>query len=226
VLRPPERLCVGAARNFALPHIDTPEVVFCDADDRLLPGSLAFLQERMGARSGLVGCLGRDVSWDAATETKVVLRRSPKPVVSRVSRFRRSFALVNLRFNCFPLRGAALRTAAVREAGGFGDSNLGEDWVLGTQLAFRGRLEFHERPVVLRRVHSGSLWYRPHAPSDYLRRCDLLRARVSDDPAIHGWVKALLPILARVHGWDVRRATKGGTIDPEHPLLERREVAE
>lgn len=226
VLRAPVRLSVGAARNLSLSRVATPEVIFCDADDRLLPGSLGALRQRMADRPELVACVGRNVSWDPATAAKVVLERFPKPIVFRVSRYRRSFALVNLRFNCFPVVGAILRTAAVANAGGFGDANVGEDWILGTQLAFRGPIEFQERPVFLRRVHSGSLWYRPHSEADYLRRCELLRARVRGDPAIPSWVRASMPILALVHRWDVRRSTSGGAIEPEHPLLEPQKAAE
>ena len=226
VLRTPARLSVGGARNFSLSRVGTSELVFCDADDRLLPGSVSFLRQRMADRPELVACVGRSVSWDPRTDEQVVLERSPKPIVFRVARHRRSFALANLRFNCFPVVGAILRTAAVENASGFGDSNVGEDWILGTQLAFRGPIEFHERPTFVRRVHSGSLWYRPHTETDYLRRCELLRARVRSDPAIPVWVKASLPILALVHRLDVRRSTRGGTIEPEHPLLESREVVE
>ncbi len=226
VLRAPARLSVGGARNFALSGVETSELIFCDADDRLLPGSVSFLQKRMAARPELVACLGRNVSWDPRTDQEVVLQRSPKPIVFRVARHRRFFALANLRFNCYPVVGAIMRTEAVVDAGGFGDSNVGEDWILGTQLAFRGPIEFHEQPTFVRRVHSGSLWYRPHTETDYLRRCELLRARVGSDPAIPPWVKASLPVLALVHRLDVRRSTRGGTTEPEHPLLEPREVVE
>ncbi len=226
VLRTRARLSVGGARNFALSGVETSELIFCDADDRLLPGSVSFLRRRMADNPELVACLGRNVSWDPRTDEQVVLERSPRPIAFRVARHRRLFALANLRFNCFPVVGTIVRTDAVEDAGGFGDSNVGEDWILGTQLAFRGPLEFHEQPTFIRRVHSGSLWYRPHTETDYLRRCELLRARVRSDPAIPAWVKASLPILALVHQLDVRRTTRGGTIQPEHPLLEPRQVVE
>jgi hypothetical protein len=139
----------------------------------------------------------------------------------RLARFRRLFALANLRYNCFPIVGGAFRTAAVTDAGGFGDANVGEDWILGTQLAFRGPLELHRRPTFVRRVHRGSLWYRRHDAADYLARCDLLRARVSRDPSVPSWVKSLLPLLRRVHRRDVARATLGDeAVAPVNPLLE------
>jgi glycosyltransferase involved in cell wall biosynthesis len=225
LVRSAERLSVGAARNLALAGVETRWVVFCDADDLLLPGTLAFLRGRMAARPQLVACVCRHVSWDPTTDARVLRDRAPRPIVFRVARHRRVFALANLRYNCFPIAGAMLRAEAVMDAGGFGDVSVGEDWILGTQLAFRGPIEFNERPGFLRRVHSGSLWYRPHAAGDYLRRCDLLRARVKDDPAVPGWVKASLPVLARVHRRDVRRATRDGALEPEHPLLQAREAS-
>ncbi len=224
VVRTTERLSVGAARNLGLAQVETSQVIFCDADDRLLPGALAFLRGRMADRPELVGCVSRFVSWNPRTGEKVVLDRSPRPIVFRVSRHRRAFALANLRYNCFPVVGCLLRTEAVKDAGGFGDANVGEDWILGAQLAFRGPIEFHERPAFLRRVHNGSLWYRRHTRAEYLRRCELLRERLRRDASVPGWAKTLLPLLAVVHRLDVRRVTRDGAIEPQNPLLRAREV--
>jgi len=224
VVRAGERLSVGAARNLALAEVETPEVIFCDADDRLLPGALAFLRRRMEERPELVACVCRYVSWNPETGERRVLDRSPRPIVFQVSRHRRAFALANLRYNCFPVAGGILRTDAARGAGGFGDLNVGEDWILGAQLAFRGPIEFHERPAFLRRVHTGSLWYRRHSQADYLRRCELLRERVRRDPAVPGWVKALLPLVALVHRHDVRGAAREGAVEPENPFLRAKEA--
>jgi glycosyltransferase involved in cell wall biosynthesis len=221
VVRSPRRLSVGAARNLGLSRVTTPEVIFCDADDRLLPDAISFLRSRMAERPELVAVICKYVSWDPKTERRVVLERSPRPIVFRVARHPRLFALANLRYNCFPVVGGILRTDAVRDANGFGDSNVGEDWVLGTQLAFRGAIEFHPTPTFLRRVHGGSLWYRAHTSADYLARCDLLRERVKRDASVPRWVKSGLPLLAIVHRRDVARATAlTGAIIPVNPLLE------
>lgn len=226
VVRLPKRVSVGAARNAGLALVETGKVIFCDADDRLLPGAIAFLTSRMDERPELVAAICRYVSWNPETGARAVLERSPRPIVFRVARAPRVFALANLRYNCFPVVGGILRTDAARDAGGFGDGNVGEDWILGTQLAFRGPIEFHREPSFLRRVHPGSLWHRQHASADYRRRCDLVRARVRHDPSVPVWVKAGLPLLAAVHHWDVRRAAaRTGTIDPVNPLLEPRGAA-
>jgi hypothetical protein len=162
---------------------------------------------------------GRFVSWNAETGERAVVRRSPKPIVLTVSRFRRAFALANLVWNTFPVVGCVHRTDAVRAAGGFGDGSVGEDWILGAMLCFRGRVAFSEQPAFLRRVHRGSLWYRAHEPEALLERSAALRARARADSAVPRWAKALLPLLAHVHRSSVRRATRAGVVDPDSPLL-------
>jgi glycosyltransferase involved in cell wall biosynthesis len=227
VVRSERRLSVGAARNLGLSKVATPAVIFCDADDRLLPEAVALLRAKLAARPDLVAVIGRYVSWNPVTGAQAVLDRSPRPVVFRVARYPRVFALANLRYNCFPVVGGILRTDAVRDAGGFGDTNVGEDWILGAQLAFRGPIEFERTPTFLRRVHEGSLWYRPHAPDVYLARTDQLRERIGRDAFVPGWVKAALPLLALVHRRDVARATApGGAIEPVNPLLRAQGASE
>ena len=227
VVRSPSRLSVGAARNLGLQRVESENVVFCDADDQLLAGTIAFLASRMRERPELVAAICRYESWNPETGARALLERSPRPIVFRVSRHRRVFALANLRYNSFPVVGGILRTEAARDAGGFGDGSVGEDWILGAQLAFRGPIEFHREPSFLRRVHEGSLWHRQHAEAAYLARCDLLRERVERDPSVPRWVKAGLPLLAVVHRRDVRRAAaREGVVTPANPLLAPRGAAE
>ena len=54
VVRAPARLTVGAARNLGLDQVRTPYVLFWDADDLMLPGTLAFLQDRLRTDPALV----------------------------------------------------------------------------------------------------------------------------------------------------------------------------
>ena len=219
VVRSEARLGVGAARNLGLAAVETDYVAFLDADDVLLPDALAFLtrvleEDEQGVTSG-----GRFVSWNPETDERLVVRRAPKPVVLAVSRFQRPFALANLVWNTFPVVGCVHRTSAVRDAGGFGGGSVGEDWILGAMLCFRGRVVFSERETFLRRVHRGSLWYRPHAPEELLERNAALRYRARRDPGVPRWTKALLPLLAHVHRLSVRRATRAGVVEPESPVL-------
>jgi glycosyltransferase involved in cell wall biosynthesis len=219
VVRSDLRLGVGAARNVGLEHVLTEYVSFLDADDVLLSGTLAALCRPLQADAGVVTSGGRFVSWNPETGERVVVRRAPKPVVLTVSRFRRAFALANLVWNTFPVVGCVHRTEAVRAAGGFGDGSVGEDWILGAMLAFRGRILFSERETFLRRVHVGSLWYRPHEPAALLERSRTLRERARRDSAVPAWAKVLLPSLAVAHRRSVRRATRAGVVEPESPVL-------
>ena len=54
---------------------------------------------------------------------------------------------------------------------------------------------------------------------ELLERCRALRERATRDPAVPGWAKALLPLLAHLHGRSVRRATQAGVVEPESPVL-------
>ena len=218
-VRSDRRLGVGAARNVGLEHVETEYVAFLDGDDLLLPGTLAALCEPLEEDAGLVTSGGRFVSWNPETGERAVVKRAPKPAVLTVSRFRRTFALANLVWNTFPVVGCVHRTEAVRAAGGFGEGSIGEDWILGAMLTFRGRIRFSERETFLRRVHHGSLWYRPHDPAALLDRSRALRARAKHDGAVPAWAKALLPVLAVVHRRAVRRATRAGVVEPESPVL-------
>jgi glycosyltransferase involved in cell wall biosynthesis len=227
IVRSARRLSIGAARNLGLAHVETETVIFCDADDRLLPGAIAFLSSQIAEHPEAVAVICRYVSWNPDTGVRAVLARSPRPIVFRVARHQRLFALANLRYNCFPIVGGILRTDSVRDAGGFGDGDVGEDWILGAQLAFRGPIEFQEEPSFVRRVHAGSLWYRVHTRSDYLARCNLLRRRLRRDRRVPRWVKGGFPLLAAVHRLDVVRATpRDATITPVNPLLGSQAAAE
>jgi glycosyltransferase involved in cell wall biosynthesis len=219
IVRSGVRLGVGAARNLGLASVETDLVAFLDADDVLLPGTLEFLVRQLEADPRRVTSGGRFVSWNPETGDRVVVRRAPKPVVLPVSRLRRTFALVNLLWNTFPVVGCVHRTAAVRAAGGFGDCSIGEDWILGAMLCFQGRIAFAERETFLRRVHRGSLWYQAHEPAELLERSRELRERARRDSAVPGWAKALLPLLPPAHRRSVRRATQAGIIQPESPVL-------
>jgi hypothetical protein len=100
----------------------------------------------------------------------------------------------------FPTTGATrVRTAVVRESRGYANADSGEDWVLGISLAFRGRVELHDRPGRLYRRLGESLWERRRAPHHLLAHAAAVRRRMRDDPGVPGWARAATPLLAVLH---------------------------
>ena len=201
VVRLEERVAVGEARNAALPWVDTEFVLFVDADDELLPGALADLvaaltPQEVFAGGGIVelrdGEPDRAVAW-------------PPPIVHRLAPRPRLLALRALWLSCLPATCTLFRTDVVRDAGGFGEGSLGEDWSLITAVAFRGRGALLDRPVRRYRFSEGSLFHTARALDVRLESHRVVRHRILRDPAVPLWVKGLMPLFAAHHGWFLRR---------------------
>ena len=191
-VRSPARLSVGAARNLGLRHVDTPLVVFWDADDLMLPGTLRRLADRIAREPAAVAVAAAIVEGDPP-----VAHRWPRPWVAGLARRRRAFALAHAVWSLFPTTGATImRTGAVRSAGGYGDANSGEDWVLGVSLAFRGALVLDPVPGRLYRRHPSSLWARRRSIGHLVAHAAAVRARIREDVAIPARVERLLPLIA------------------------------
>jgi glycosyltransferase involved in cell wall biosynthesis len=192
LVRAPKRLTVGAARNLGLASVRTPYVVFWDADDFMLPGTLRFLRDRLAADNRTVA-----VAAGIVEDEPRVPHRWPRPWTSPLARVPALFALAHCVWSLFPATGATImRTAAVRDAGGYADANSGEDWVLGVSLAFRGRIELHRRPGRIYRRQAGSLWERRRSLRHLLQHAVEVDRRLIADPGIPLWVNAITPILA------------------------------
>jgi glycosyltransferase involved in cell wall biosynthesis len=191
VIRSATRLTVGAARNLGLEQVTTPYVVFWDADDLMLPGTLHFLRERIAADPDVVLVAASILEGDPP-----VRHHWPRPWTYPFARFRRSFALAHCVWSLFPTTGSTIiRSEAARA--GFGDADSGEDWVLGVSLALRGRVVLDERPGRLYRLHAGSLWDDPKRSTSQLTlHARAVRERVRTDPAAPAWLRAALPVLA------------------------------
>jgi glycosyltransferase involved in cell wall biosynthesis len=188
----PRRLTVGAARNLGLERVGTPYVLFWDADDLMLPGTVPFLRERLAADDGVIAAAAAIME-----EEPRMPHRWPRPWTAPLTRLPKAFALAHSVWSLFPSTGSTImRAAAVRESGGYADANSGEDWVLGVSLAFRGRLEIHSRPGRVYRRRVGSLWEQRRAPRHHLRHGAAVRERLRSDPGIPGWAKRLVPAIA------------------------------
>lgn len=192
VLRSPERLTVGGARNLGLSAVRSPAVLFWDADDEMLPGTLRRLEERLDATAGVVAAAA------GILERPGVAHHWPRPVAEILARRPWAFALAHTLSSQFPTTGSVLlRTAAVLDAGGFADADGGDDWVLGASLAFRGRVVFDPRPGRIYRQHADSLsaaWTLP----DYVDHARHVRRRLRHDRAVPWLVRrgalALAPL--------------------------------
>ena len=191
VLRAPKRLTLGAARNLGLARVQTPYVVFWDADDVMLDGTLSFLEAAITADPAVVA-FGAAVLEEASGQR----HRWPRRWITRLVRSPQRFALLNAIWSLYPSTGSTvMRTDAIRAAGGYSDADSGEDWCLGVSLAFRGRLGWSERPGRLYRVHPGSTQAQHMAPADMMRHARAVRHRIRTDSGIPEWARRSLPLL-------------------------------
>jgi glycosyltransferase involved in cell wall biosynthesis len=194
VVRSDRRLTRGAIRNLGLEHTDTEFVVFLDADDLLLAPSLptlvAALDRFMDAPAAVGGIL----------ETSGRPYRLPRVQARVLARRPGLFAWVNATWSIMPIQGCALlRTASVREAGGYADADHGEDWALAVALAFRGRVVFTPVPTLVYRFGPDSPAVSRQSRRLLLANSRRIRGRLRRDPAVRaGPAAAFLLAAAQV----------------------------
>lgn len=214
IMRLPERLSAGAARNAGLSQVRTEFVLFLDADDIVLEGTLRLLLSRMTARPALSACACGVLAWNAATG-QVRPLDFPSGTTRLLARWPRGYHLYAAMANRMPTTGCVImRTVTAVNAGGFTDSDFAEDWALNIGLAFRGPIEFLRSHGRLLRVHAKSLRARPRSRAEVARAFELVRRRVKGDPAAPVSVRLGFSLLALYHSRQVRRVTPGGTTTP------------
>lgn len=189
VARPPERLSVGAARSFGLAHVGTEFVMFWDADDVMPSETLKPLLERMRSDPALELVTGRIVELGGR------MHHWPRSFTGRLARWPRLFALVNSVSSLVPTVGALMRTATVREAGGFPDLETGDDRSLGVALSFRGRIEVIPHVGRIYRQHDDSLWS-SRTRLHLLEHAREVRRRIGVDPVAPKLLRRGLPAIA------------------------------
>jgi hypothetical protein len=191
VVRSPARLTVGGARNVGLRHVRTPFVMFWDADDLMIAGTLAFLEERLRARSDIVAAAAAILDDEPRRR-----HRWPPVWAESLARRRRLFAAVNCVWPALPVTGATLmRTAAARAGGGYAESNSGEQWALGAPLAFHG-VELHPRPGLIYRRRVGSLLEERQSVRRFLSSAAAVDRRLLTVPCVPAWARLLAPLIA------------------------------
>jgi glycosyltransferase involved in cell wall biosynthesis len=196
VVRSRRRLTLGAARNLGLHHVHTPYVVVWDADDVMLPGTVAFLEAAIASDPGLVA-FGAAIVEDPSGDR----HRWPRRWIARLVRAPRLFALLDCVWSLYPTTGSTImRTELVRAAGGYSDMEAAEDWGLGVALAFRGRIGWSERSGRVYRLHHRSVWAQNMTARHQLRHARAVRERIRADRGISSWVRrAVLPIGLAQH---------------------------
>jgi glycosyltransferase involved in cell wall biosynthesis len=191
IVRLSDRLPLGTVRNHGLARVQTPYVVFWDADDLAAPGAFAALEQSLADDAGLVA------SALGIREARTGLRhRWPRPRLARLVQFPRFLAVLNAIWSQYPTTGATIiRVDAARAGGGFSEFDSGDDWCLGVSLAFRGRIGWSERPGRIYHLHEGSIWSSYFSLAHQRRHAQIVRGRLRDDPGVPAWAKRLLPVI-------------------------------
>ena len=163
-----------------------------DADDELLPGALTSLLEGIEGHPE-VAVYSMSLVEAASGER----HRSPRSFAIPLTRARRLFALTTAAWSLYPIQGNALmRTAWVRDSGGYPDTDDGEDWTLAVSQAFRGRVVLDRRPGLLYHAAPESSARKPWPTSRVLAGAKHVRARMRSDPGVPGWARVALPLVA------------------------------
>jgi glycosyltransferase involved in cell wall biosynthesis len=206
ILRTSTRVTVGTSRNLGLAEVDTPFVVFLDADDLLVEGALdAMLRAVDSCPEAVAWVLG---IVDGTTGRR---HRSPRRIARVLARRPSLFAIANAGWSLMPTQGATLlRVDLLRELGGYDDSERGgDDWPLCAAIAFRGKVAFDASPALMYR-------HRPNSPggdafpSELVRRnARRVRARLRGQSSVPSWVLWILPVLQLTAIRIVRPVVKG-----------------
>jgi glycosyltransferase involved in cell wall biosynthesis len=151
----PSRHSIGAARNAGLAYVTTPYVVFADADDEITPGSLARSLDLLRRHPTFAGVIGRSIVDEDDQHRR--RGRTPRTAFRLASHYAPKLAPLFwlTAFQC-SITSTVLRTATVRDAGSFPDSDIAEDWQLAARLARRGPLICLNDPVRVYHRHANA----------------------------------------------------------------------
>jgi hypothetical protein len=191
VVRTRWRMPLGAARNQGLRRVTTPLVLFWDADDVMLPGTLACLLAALQRNPAAMAASARILESPGGTA-----HGWPRDWTTRLARWPGPYLALHSVWSLFPTTGSVLmRTHAAQAGGGFAEADSGDDWVLGVSLAARGGILHVDHPGRLYRQHAGSLWRRHRTHGHLLTHARAVRRRVKADPAMPWWLRGGLPLI-------------------------------
>ena len=190
--RSPERLSIGGIRNYALAMVDTPLLLYCDADDLIVPGALTSLVNCLSANPEVVLALGYNrlitgqrYSWPSAADF------AHRPLL---------LLLRQLAWNRFYLAtGALLRVDALRKIGGFPEINLAEDGASAAALLAIGQVAFLQEDTRVYQVHPLGLCQRGHNRWRWRQAYYEQRLWLAHNPALPLWLRVLARCYAPLH---------------------------
>lgn len=202
LIRLPERVSIGAARNAGLAAVKTEYVLFLDGDDVLLTGAIGHLLAEITADSRTVAVAGGIIAWNPTTNVRVPARW-PLRYAYVLQRLPRLFTLLNCARNLFPVVGpVVIRTAAARAAGGFADGSWAEDWAFGAALCFQGPVRMTKVPSGLYRIDENRNTLSDLKEGSWRKAWDgrsLVRAKLRKTRAVPRWARCAAGALIPVH---------------------------
>jgi glycosyltransferase involved in cell wall biosynthesis len=192
VIRIPQRVSLGAARNAGLERVRTENVMFTDADDLIEPWVVRRLESGLDSDPRLVAYAMAFVDADTGQR-----HRWPWPLIGRLVRFPRLCALLNAVWAIYPITGAVLiRTSQARAVGGHSDVDNGDARCLGAALLFRGRVGWSEELGYLYHQHPGSNLDRFSGVGAILDSHAAVRRRLRSGLGGPSWLRPLIPLIA------------------------------
>jgi hypothetical protein len=192
IVRSPVRVSLGAARNLGLAEAQTELVMFADADDLMLPGTIRRLQEGLDTDRRLVAFAAPFL--DAATGER---HRWPRTWIGALVRRPMLLACLNAVWAVYPITGpVVVRTALTREIGGHADVDNGDARCLGAALLFRGRVGWTEEPGCVYHQRPGSNLDRFSGAGSILESSLLVRKRLRSQVGGPAWLPAAMPLIA------------------------------
>lgn len=192
VVRSSERVSLGAARNLGLGQVQTENVIFADADDLLLPGTIARLEQGIDSDPRLVAFAMGFV--DAETGRR---HRWPHRWIATLVRHPHLLALINVVWAVYPITGpVAVRTEMARAVGGHAEVDNGDARCLGAVLLFRGPVGWREHPGCLYHQRPGSNLDRYQSVTALLESSATVREHLLADPGAPSWIHRAMPALA------------------------------
>lgn len=202
VVRTSSRLSLGEARNFGLQMVTSNYVLFLDADDELVEGSLAKLKDVLDEFPDLVA-----VAPEIIDRKTGCVYHWPRGWAYYLSDHAPTlFRLMETFRPMFPVNAALIRTSVAQGSPGYGASpKSAEDWVFGVSLAVRGTIRLLRVPGLIYEARQEGRWSRSTSWRDQATHRAEIRLRLRRDPAVRPIIRLLLPLLSIAHEVDVIR---------------------